>query len=70
MPSDFMIRLRRATFAIAAAIAIGVPLDGCGVKGPLKPVQPPAPAAGTLPSEPPATPTPPLPAPQPPEKKP
>ena len=71
MPSDFMIRLRRAAFAIAAAIAFSAtPLSGCGVKGPLKPPQPPAPAAGTLPSEPPAAPTPPLPAPQPSEKKP
>jgi len=71
MPSDFIISLRLAAFTLAAAIAIAAtPLSGCGVKGPLKPPQPTAPATGTLPSEPPAAPTPPLPAPQPPEKTP
>jgi hypothetical protein len=71
MTSDCFVRLSRAAFAFAVAIGIvATPLSGCGVKGPLKPAQPPAPAAGTLPSEPPAAPTPPLPAAQPPEKKP
>ena len=71
MPSAFIIRLRRAAFTFAAATAIvATPLSGCGVKGPLKLPQPPAPAAGTLPSEPPAAATTPLPAPQPSEKKP
>jgi predicted small lipoprotein YifL len=70
MPSEFIIRVRRAAFALATASAIiTTALSGCGVRGPLKPAQAPAPAAGTLPSEPPVVPAPPLPAPQPPEKK-
>ena len=71
MPSAFILRLHRAACTFAAAIAlVAAPLSGCGVKGPLKLPQPPAPTAGTLPSEPPAAPTPPLPAPEPPEKNP
>jgi len=71
MLRDFTGSFHCVAIAFAVAIAFGATqLAACGIKGPLKPAQPPAPATAT-----PATATPtaehtPPPAPQPPEPKP
>jgi len=66
MLRDFTAFFHRVAVASAIAFAIGATqLAACGIKGPLKPAQPPAPATGTPSSEQTSAPTPPSPEPRP-----